>query len=194
MTFNQQLVKQSKSKEFELISVYFLNLKIPQPWIIRSNYGSHNLPDCYRSVAHISCAALIRFLRGNTLFKLVNTWVSWHPTPLTSMLHFIPQIAWNVSPIRITLQFVAARSISSYTSLMNYKEPNFTLPSQHVLHVRTQSWKERENFGTLTKQKDTKVQWSAVSTQPMTPRSWSSATIGFILRYWVQKIIINKPE
>ncbi len=155
MPFNQQFIKQSKSKEFELISVYFLNLKNPQPWIIRSNYGSHNLPDCYGSVAHISRAAFVRFLRANTLFKLVNTWVSWHPTPLTSMLHFIPQIAWNVSPIRITLQFVAARSISSYTSLMNYKEPNFTLPSQHVLHVRTQSWKERENFGTLTKQKDT---------------------------------------
>lgn len=31
MPFNQQLVKQNKSKEFELISVYFANLKNPQP-------------------------------------------------------------------------------------------------------------------------------------------------------------------
>jgi hypothetical protein len=31
MPFNQQLVKQNKSKEFELISVYFANLKHPQP-------------------------------------------------------------------------------------------------------------------------------------------------------------------
>ncbi len=126
MPFNQQLVKQNQSKEFELISVCFANLENPQTWIIRSKYGSHNLPDCYGSVAHISHAALIRFLRGCTLLKLVNTWVSWHPTPPTSMLHFIPQIAWHVSPMRITLQFVAARSISSYTSLMNYKEPNFS--------------------------------------------------------------------
>jgi hypothetical protein len=31
MPFNQQLVKQNKRKEFELISVYILNLKNPQP-------------------------------------------------------------------------------------------------------------------------------------------------------------------
>jgi hypothetical protein len=31
MPFNQQSVKQSKSKEFELISVYFLNLENPEP-------------------------------------------------------------------------------------------------------------------------------------------------------------------
>jgi hypothetical protein len=124
-----------------------MNHKVQQ-WFSQST-------NCYGSVAHISCAALIRFLRGNTVFKLVNTWVSWHPTPPTSMLHFIPQIAWHVSPIRITLQFVAARSISSYTSLMNYKEPNFTLSSQLglVLHVRTLKLKRKGEFQNTHKAK-----------------------------------------
>jgi hypothetical protein len=145
------------------------------------------------------------------------------------MLHFIPQIAWHVSPIRITLQFVAARSISSYTSLMNYRAKFHTtwsaraciacqdsklkrkgefrnthkakghqlcngqqsahtlclchkrkvsqytvrirMTSGPVLHVRTQNLKERKEFEHSQTKRTPKVQWSAVSTQPMTPRS-----------------------
>lgn len=58
------------------------------------------------------------------------------------------------------------RKVSHYTV-------RIPMTSGPVLHVRTQNWKERKELEHSPTKRTPKVQWSAVSTQPMTPRSWS---------------------